>query len=187
MRRLISGMTSAVIASALALVLGGAPHAAQAADATAAQAPAAADAAAPKDDYYTRRARTVLEAEKNAVLKPHPLAAKYPGKEIVVCEAGCPQGSGAYVVSVRSEAAVAAARQETREAMMVPTSATVDRGAATSAPPRSSTLVACVAGCYGASDAGTAPLSPRNVGAWRTTIMPEIGPRPQRDKFSPIR
>lgn len=170
----------------LALAVAETPRA-LAADAVAAVEPDAASVA-PKDDYYTRRARSVLAAEKAAAPKPHPLAAKYPGMDVVVCEAGCPEGSGAHVVSVRSAAEIAAAR----EARMVPTSDT-DRGP----PPQAAEtpdVAACVAGCYADSEAEMAAvpesMSDADVGtssAAPTVVSETPSPRPQRDKFSPIR
>lgn len=97
-------------------------------------------ARASEDDYYTRRAKSVLEAERSALIQPHPLAASHPGKEIVVCEAGC-EGRTPQIVFVRPEIS---ATVETTESMMIPTSTSDGR-----AVPLDE--VACVAGCYGAS------------------------------------
>jgi hypothetical protein len=122
-------------------------------------------------DYYTRRAKRILEMEKAKAAKPHPLAAAYPGQDIVVCEAGCADRRGAHVVYMRRQAAVT----EQREAMMVPSS---------SAPPYApaSAGVGCIAGCYGgaANVAAERDPAPTSYPAGRMQLPP-------RDRFSPIR
>lgn len=135
---------------------------------TAALSPEAVQPAPAADDYYTQRARRTLEAEKRAVVKPHPLAANYPGMDIVVCEAGCTSGRGAQVVAARK-------RDEPvvqSEGFMVVTSA----NAADVAP---SAGAACIAGCYTAAD--SRPL--------RRVMTPEVRRMavPPRDKLSPVR
>src|SRR5688572_28447053 len=61
----------------------------------------ASPSAPAQDDYYTRRARDILKAERAARIRPHPLAAAYPGMDVVVCEAGCPDRRGPEVVFMR--------------------------------------------------------------------------------------
>ncbi|MCC7252981.1 hypothetical protein [Hyphomicrobium sp.] len=129
-------------------------------------------AAPARDDYYTRRARSILDAEKAAAAKPHPLAASYPGMDIVVCEAGCPDRRGAHVVFARRHVVAT----ESREGMMVPTSGE-DRTFAASA----SAGIACVAGCYG----GTTVK--HSVSAGRRPIPVERMAAPPRDVLSPVR
>lgn len=145
------------------------------ASASAPETPAADPAA--KDDYYTRRAKSVLEAEKTATDKPHPLAARYPGMDVVVCEAGCFGRKGASVIYVRPKQASV---QESREGRMVPTSETGEaaarKQAATSAP-------VCVAGCY-ANLAGAFGVSEPEP-TWYPSTPPT--PVPPRDKLSPLR
>ena len=85
---------------------------------TAALSPEAVQPAPAGDDYYTQRARRTLEAEKRAVVKPHPLAANYPGMDIVVCEAGCTSGRGARWPPLKRRAGCA------KEGFMMVTSAT---------------------------------------------------------------
>lgn len=156
--------------SAVAILLSIEAPVAQAAEAQAAPAPDAAKTAS-QDDYYTRRAKGILNAEKAAWLEPHPLAASYPGMDIVVCEAGCTNRSRAQVVSVRPHAELT----ETTEGAMVPTSA--DGKAAAS----SETAIACVAGCYGdgpGQDLSSMKPRPARIGRM---------PLPPRDKLSPIR
>ncbi len=138
-----------------------------------------ANAAASKDDYYTRRAKSILEAEKSGADTPHPLAAPYPRMDVVVCEAGCTESSGAQIVFMRpkSESVEAGtATTETRQGMMQPTSGSdgpvsVDAG------------IDCVAGCYERT-ANFVPPEPEPVGAWNTTVAPSPI---VRDKLSPIR
>lgn len=131
-------------------------------------------AAASTDDYYTRRARTVLEAEKAGDANQHPLAASYPGMEIVVCEAGCTTSHGPQVVFQRSLASISTKTEGT----MVPISGRDRDGSAA----RYSNVVACVGGCYdGAGYTAEPAMSP--IGDWSTTVEPDA----PRSKLSPIR
>ncbi|AHB50453.1 hypothetical protein W911_17000 [Hyphomicrobium nitrativorans NL23] len=114
---------------------------------------AAPPAASSEVDYYTRRARSVLEAEKALLPKPHALSASYPGKEIVVCEAGCADTRAPQVVFVRPEIPPVV---ETSESMMVPTSTSDGRSVPLDE-------VACVAGCYGAVASKVAAPAPALV------------------------
>jgi hypothetical protein len=132
----------------------------------------------PKDDYYTRRAKSILEAEKTGQAKQHPLAAAHPDMDVVVCEAGCPGGDGARVVFARNHVVAT----EVREGRMQPTSgsdAAADIGESN---------VACVAGCYDktAKLMQTPDPSPA-VGSWATTVQPSAAAAPVRDKLSPVR
>jgi hypothetical protein len=143
-----------------------------AAEDTAALSPSAGPAPPSADDYYTRRAKRTLEDEKRAVVEPHPLAAYYPGMDIVVCEAGCTTGSGAQVVAARK-------RDEPvvkSEGFMVATSA---NAAPESAATDASTDVACIAGCYGETD--NRPLPRRATPHVRRMALPP------RDQLSPVR
>jgi hypothetical protein len=144
------------------------------AELAAAPPPEASPAAPPQDDYYTARARRILKDEKAAWVKPHPLAASFPGMDVVVCEAGCPEGRGAHVVSVRKHSPL----KEAREAMMLPTSGSDE--ATTDSDRSSPTNVACVAGCYGKAYAPGPLLVRRPAPAQRFALPP-------RDKLSPIR
>lgn len=125
-------------------------------------APDVAPTASSEADYYTRRARSVLEAEKAALPQPHALSASYPGKEIVVCEAGCPDTHAPQVVFVRPEIPPLV---EQSESVMVPTSTSDGR-----AVPLDE--VACVAGCYGA-------LASNRVGP-----TPDLVPQPAEPAVS---
>lgn len=142
----------------------------------------ASQAAPSKDDYYTRRAKRILEAEKDASLAPHPLAALYPGMDVVVCEAGCPDRKGPEVVfahtHVLPDRGMDAA--EAREGYMVPTSSDD-----TAVPAESGVL--CIGGCYG--DMAYAPL-PAPARVARTPAAPRVVESkdlPPRDKLSPVR
>ena len=144
-------------------------------------------AASSEADYYTRRARSVLEAERAALPQPHPLAASYPGKDVVVCEAGCPENRAPHVVFLRPEIP---ATVEASEAVMVPTSSSDGRALPVDE-------VACVAGCYGGLDRASAYTPPEpepeptpevvpaaSTGPW----SPRVTPRDTIDaKLSPIR
>ncbi|WP_072396633.1 hypothetical protein [Hyphomicrobium sp. CS1GBMeth3] len=121
-------------------------------------------------DYYTRRARTILDREKARLAKPHPLAAAHPDQDIVVCEAGCADGSGALVVFSR-ERPVAT---EERQAIMVPTSASLSDASQAAS-------ITCIAGCYGEKAAVYAAPSPR------AKVEVERMDPPVRDALSPVR
>lgn len=135
--------------------------------------PEAAAAAPPKDDYYTRRAKRILKAEREKGLKPHPMAASFPGMDVVVCEAGCPDSRGPEVVFLRRHVVTT----ETREGMMMPTSGSDDAFSATFSPYR----VACVAGCYGER------AGPSLRSFARRPAIPSRMALPPRDKLSPVR
>jgi hypothetical protein len=139
-----------------------------------AAAPAAAEP--DRDDYYTRRAKNVLEAEKALAATPHPLAARFPGKDIVVCEAGCPERRGPQVVFSRPKA-VPAELTETRESRMEPT-------AGKEPAPGSASEPVCVAGCYDRTDiAYDTPDEPGDY--WYPSTPP--APAAARDPLSPVR
>ena len=137
----------------LAVMLIALPQSARAEGARAEDAPDAAAASSPEADYYTRRARSVLEAERAALPQPHALSASYPGKEIVVCEAGCANARAPHVVFVRPEIPPVV---EQSESMMVPTSASDGRSVPLDE-------VACVAGCYGAATSKAVASAPALV------------------------
>lgn len=151
---------------------------------------AAEDAAAPavkvsearpsQDDYYTRRAKSILEAEKIGALKPHPLAAQYPGMDVVVCEAGCPEGDGAHIVFIRRSFVATNATETRTEGMMQTTS-----GSDTPLPDATSTGATCVAGCYDRTASIEPPVEAAPVGTWSTSVAPAAPI--VRDKLSPIR
>lgn len=178
--RLPSGLLAGAVAIAAATALQ-APGVAMETAAAQAMASKAAE-----DDYYTRRARKVLEAERAAMAKPHPLAASYPGKNIVVCEAGCPDRTP-QVVFVRPEIPETV---ETSEGMMMPTASSDGR-------PVPTDQVACIAGCYGAGPAAEAANVVANEtpqsNLLRSGISVEDWTPPVRerktidDKLSPVR
>jgi ribosomal protein RSM22 (predicted rRNA methylase) len=126
----------------------------------------------PKDDYYTRRAKSILDAEKAGQQVQHPLAAAHPGMDIVVCEAGCPEGDGAHIVFARNHVVAT----EGTEGSMQPTSANGSTAA-------SESNVACVGGCYDKTSSPMMPVAKPAVGAWFTTVKPAV----VRDKLSPVR
>ncbi len=133
------------------------------------------------DDYYTRRAKSILEAEKSGAQKPHPLAAQYPGMDVVVCAAGCPEGSGAHIVFLRKTFVATQAAETRTEGMLQPTSGS-------DLPGDPSTGVACVAGCYDrtVSAEEAMPIPAATIGNWNTTVTRQPA-RIVRDKLSPIR
>ncbi|HEX2839894.1 hypothetical protein [Hyphomicrobium sp.] len=134
-----------------------------------------------QDDYYTRRAKSILDAEKSSAQKPHPLAAQYPGMDVVVCEAGCPEGNGAHIVFIRKTFVATQAAEMRTEGMLQPTSGS-------DLPGDPSTEVACVAGCYDrTASVEPPPLAAASVGSWNTTVAPAPAAAIVRDKLSPIR
>jgi hypothetical protein len=145
-------------------------------------------AAASTDDYYTRRAKTVIDAEKNAGGQQHPLAASYPNMDVVVCEAGCPAHGGPEIVYAQPHPAAAIAE---REGVMVPTSSNDEMPVAIDA-----TDAVCVAGCYGRTATAEPRPSPA-AGSWSTIVEQMAVPveseisgsarPPVRDPLSPIR
>lgn len=145
---------------------------------------AAPPAASSEADYYTRRARSVLEAERALLPQPHALSASYPGKEIVVCEAGCTDTRAPQVVFVRPEIPPVV---ETSESVMVPTSTSDGRSVPLDE-------VACVAGCYGAATSkAVAPAQALVPQPAEPAVSVEDWTPPVRlretidDKLSPVR
>ena len=114
----------AVSILALALLTGAAP-------AAQAQQKAAAAPPAPTEDFYAKRASTLLQNE-DPQPAAHPLAAALPETTVVVCEAGCPSGGAEVVYAARGRGPAGA--QPAPEA-----------GEATGH------AAECVAGCYASS------------------------------------
>lgn len=129
---------------------------------------------AKRDDYYTRRAKGILAAERNSAITPHPLAASYPGMDVVVCEAGCPDRKGANVVFMRRHVEV----KEETTGLMVPTSND------DTATPEMADSVVCVGGCYGEAAESIRPVL--RAPAPQPLPVKRLQP-PVRDKLSPIR
>ncbi|MDQ8698303.1 hypothetical protein [Hyphomicrobium sp. LHD-15] len=148
-------MGLAALAIMLALV---APDA----DASEQAALSEASGSAPESDYYTRRAKAILDAEKAGESTPHPLAAAYPGMDVVVCEAGCPATGNPEIVFLRQHA--------------VSTTASSKEAAPKSA--------ACLGGCYSGISGMIEPETSA-AGEWMATTVQ--APPPPRDKLSPIR
>ncbi len=121
-----------------------------------------ASGSAPESDYYTRRAKAILDAEKAGESKPHPLAAAYPGMDVVVCEAGCPATGHPEIVFLRRHA--------------VSTTASSKEAAPKAA--------ACLGGCYSGISSMIEPDTSAG-GEWMATTVQ--APPPPRDKLSPIR
>ncbi|MCH9764875.1 MAG: hypothetical protein K0U34_02630 [Alphaproteobacteria bacterium] len=88
-------------------------------------------------DYYTRRAKELLDKDKSAAnSKPHPLAINYPEHFVVVCTGGC-RNRQAHIVDFEP--------RQSKDAVeigeMIPTAAG-GMGAASDA-----NVVRCIAGC----------------------------------------
>jgi hypothetical protein len=162
-----------VALAALAIMLALVAPPADASDDVAAL-PQQAAGAAPADDYYTRRAKSILEAEKVGEAKPHPLAVPYPGMDVVVCEAGCARDGHPEIVFLRRHfvSASSIGGSATPSAAKIP------------ANTRDTTSPPCVGGCYSDVASLLVPASEvSEIGEWSTTVSKPI----ERDKLSPIR
>jgi hypothetical protein len=168
-----------VALAALAIMLALVAPAADASDEVAAL-PQQAASAAPADDYYTRRAKSILDAEKAAEAKPHPLAVPYPGMDVVVCEAGCARDGHPEIVFLRRYFVSAAS--ESGRASPSTSGTTKAQAKAPAASPAKTP--ACVGGCYSGVASLMVPVSEvSEIGEWSTTVSKPI----ERDKLSPIR
>lgn len=148
----------------------------------------AAETSPPKADYYTRRAETVIAAEKSAAARTHPLAQSYPGFDIVVCEAGCPESGKPTIVFARAEAArgSSATGGETANASATPAARDGDENAPD-----------CLAGCYSRTASADVVPPPALPSGWPAEMKAapaaaaasgSRAPSPAvRDKLSPIR
>jgi len=131
-------------------------------------------AEAPHDDYYGRRAKSLIAQEHEARLKPHPLALANPGKSVVVCEAGCVLSNKPEIVFMKPiKAGVTSSG-----AMMVPTSDTSAGAKAGS--------IDCAAGCYDGPRAYAARAPEPVTSAATASGAPPTTPR-KRDRLSPVR
>lgn len=150
-----------------------------------------AASAAPADDYYTKRARTILERERSAINSPpHPLALDHPDKFVVVCEAGCSKQDVPEIVGAEP-------RNDHSEtgAMHLTTAARLDAAPEHADAP---SLIECMGGCYGNDQTyhRSRPPIPRaanaeaeaSPGAWITSVeQSDTAAPPEADKFSPVR
>ncbi|MDX2289030.1 MAG: hypothetical protein NW217_09445 [Hyphomicrobiaceae bacterium] len=111
-------------------------------------------------EVFDQRAKKVLEAEGKADLASHPLAAAYPGHDVVVCTAGCRHDTADIVYLERragksTEAAASGLGSLPAEAVR--------------------NVVTCVGGCYGEAGSrfaglhGEAPFLGHAAGSWLTT------------------
>lgn len=142
--------------------------------------------AAPQADYYTRRAESVIQAEKKSATKAHPLAAAHPGFDVVICEAGCPVGQTPEIVFARRETEPPKAATQGE---MIPTSSQANPNPADAVESN----LACIAGCYDKTAA--AETREEAPSPWSTSVAPAAAApdkpampaHPLRDKLSPIR
>ncbi|MFA5951415.1 MAG: hypothetical protein WC807_14140 [Hyphomicrobium sp.] len=144
-------------------------------DAKAPEKAAAATAApAPQDDYYGRRAKSLIAQENEARLKPHPLALANPGKLVVVCEAGCGLSDKPEIVYMTPVKASVLSSG----AMMVPTSETPVDAKASS--------IECAAGCYDGPKSYAARVPEPATSVAATPPAAFVTPK-KRDHLSPVR
>lgn len=123
-----------------------------------------------------------VKSADDAIDPPHPLAAAYPGKLVVVCEAGCPRHRGPEIVFMER----IPTRRIATQGMVLPTSARLD-----DTPLASSGVIECLAGCYDTPKFYKSPIIPtRPLGlggtAFRSTLPANPEPR-KREPFSPVR
>lgn len=117
-------------------------------------------------------------APDDATDPPHPLAAKYPGNLVVVCEAGCSRHRGPQIVFMER----APKRKVAVQGMMQPTSARLDDAPVAGKP----AVIECLAGCYDTPKFYSSPIvSTKPATAWKP-MQSDAGPG-QRGPFSPIR
>ncbi len=91
------------------------------------------------EDYYAKRAKALLEADKAVYdSKPHPLAKGYPDKFVVICEGGCPNRKRAQIIDMQPRPAAKV------ESGMVPAVSSPDGARAAALQDG----VVCMAGCY---------------------------------------
>lgn len=178
------GLSIGGVILTVALLAGGIAPASAAEDAASPPGAAASPpGAAATADYYTRRAESVIEAEKKGASKQHPLAAAHPGFDVVVCEAGCPVGQTPEIVFARRETE---REKAITQGEMVPTSS----GAGAKPGDVEESNLACIAGCY---DKTAAVDMREEASAWSASVVPAAAPEkhapaaPVRDKLSPIR
>lgn len=115
---------------------------------------------------------------EDAADPPHPLAARYPGNLVVVCEAGCSRHHGPQIVFMER----APKRKVAVQGMMQPTSARLDDAPAAG----KYAVIECLAGCYDTPKFYPSPIvSTKPAATWKPTVS-DNAPS-QRGPFSPIR
>lgn len=143
MRMTMTGRWIPVVLIGLGAFLSASPQAvANAADGKGTSAPAAAqdqaEKKAPEDerDYYTLRAKKMLEQDKaDVTAKPHPLTTNYPEQYVTICEGGC-KNRRAHIVDFEPRKP----HQAAEVGEVIPTAA--GRG-----PAAKSNVVECIGGC----------------------------------------
>lgn len=145
----------------------------------------------PEDDYYSKRAKSLLVEDAADTAKLVSLQAAYPGHNVVMCEAGCYGGSKRLV---QFAPIVVTNAQPSRT--LVPTSDKMspDKGgdniahntvkipeAVTAEPaaaaPAAAEEITCVAGCYGASRSYRAASRSSVLAATRAEVEQRIQSR----------
>lgn len=148
--------------------------------------PTAAD-----DDYYTQRARKIIEQETSAQNAQHPLAAAHPGDVVVVCLAGCREEKVPEIVYREPDRRNAGLKTGV-EGAMVPTSA--DAADQRAKSDDQAVDISCEAGCYNGqmqqasveANPSAAPSARAFTGEndpWQSVSKP----RAKRDHLSPVR
>lgn len=122
-------------------------------------------------DYYDRRAVELLKDETKAgALPPHPLMSAFPGQDVIVCTAGCRDGSNAQIVSMKPRPVPASKPQGQEQSGLI----TCIGGCPDNRP---GTLIAAPAPFAGGSQVAA------TVGEWMTTVAQvpanEPAPAPQ--------
>ncbi len=116
----------------------------------------AAEKSLPEDDYYAKRAKSLLVEDAADSAKQLSLQAAYPGHNVVVCEAGC-YGQAKRLVQFAPIVVTNVAPARTMQPTAAKLAMRRRRGASRSRPrreaanePVQSDEITCVAGCYGA-------------------------------------
>lgn len=114
-------------------------------------------------DYYTRRAKDILDKDLHAnESKPHPLASNYPEHFVVVCTGGC-RNRRAYIVDLEP--------RQTKDAVeigeMIPTAA---GGAPAS---QGENVVRCLGGCPTGRTIYAATGDVDGDGDWESSKVPD--------------
>ena len=122
------------------------------------------------EDYYTKRAKALLAADRAIQdSKPHPLAKGFPDKFVVVCEGGCPNRKRAQIIDMQPRPVTKVEVEST----MVPTAGSTGGSKAAALQDG----LVCMAGCYNGMKKSYTGRAAAGAGAgaeyedtWLTTV-----------------
>lgn len=137
----------------------------------------------PEDDYYSKRAKSLLVEDAADAAKQVSLQAAYPGHNVVMCEAGCYGGSKRLVqfspivltnaASSRSMDPASAKLAAAQGNDVVAAESVVMAGTEVATPPLTDEIT-CVAGCYGANRSYKAASRAVALAATRAEVEAKI-------------